>query len=70
MSTKFLLRYKTIVSKFKRANVIFLWKNQIPEHIIDKDGRKPDPERAAAIKDMAAPDNIASLQSFLVLANY
>ena len=30
-------------------------------HIIDKDGRRSDPERAAAIKDMRAPDNIASL---------
>ena len=39
-------------------------------HIIDKDGRRPDPERAAAIKDMLALDNIASLQSFLGLANY
>ena len=39
-------------------------------HIIDKYGRIPDPERAAAIKDMLVPDNIASLLSFLGLANY
>ena len=38
--------------------------------ILDKDGRKTDPELAAAMKDMPAPDNIASLQSFLGLANY
>ena len=38
--------------------------------MIDKDGRRPDLERAAAIKDMPAPDNIVSLQSFLGLANY
>ena len=39
-------------------------------HIIDKDGRSPDPERARAIKDMPAPDNVTALQSFLGLANY
>ena len=39
-------------------------------HIIDKDRRRPDPEQTTAIKDMPAPDNIASLQSFLGLANY
>ena len=38
--------------------------------IIDKDGRRPDPERATAIKDMPAPDNVTTLQSFLGLANY
>ena len=39
-------------------------------HIIDKDGRHPDPERATAIKDIPAPDNVTTLQSFLGLANY
>ena len=39
-------------------------------HIIDKDGRRPDPERTTAIKDMPAPDNVTTLQSFLGLANY
>ena len=39
-------------------------------HIIDKDERRPDPERATAIKDMPAPDNVKTLQSFLGLANY
>ena len=39
-------------------------------HIIDKDGRRPNPERATAIKNMPAPDNVATLQSFLGLANY
>ena len=39
-------------------------------HIIDKDGRRHDPERARAIKDMPAPDNFTTLQSFLGLANY
>ena len=39
-------------------------------HIIDKDGKRPDPERTAAIKDMPASDNIASLQSFIRLVNY
>ena len=32
-------------------------------HIMDKDGRRPDPEWAVAIKDMPASDNIASLHS-------
>ena len=39
-------------------------------HIIDKDRRRPDPEWATAIKDMPAPDNVTTLQSFLGLANY
>ena len=48
----------------------FVEKIKYRGHIIDKDGRRSDPERAAAIKDMPAPDNIASLQRFLRLANY
>ena len=47
--------------------MIFSWKKN---QITDKNSRRPDPEQAAAIKDMAAPDNIALLQSFLGLANY
>ena len=39
-------------------------------HIIDKDGRRPDPERATAIKDIPAPDNVMTLPSFFGLANY
>ena len=39
-------------------------------HIIDKYGRRPDPERAEAIKNMPAPNNVQALQSFLGLANY
>ena len=37
---------------------------------MDKDGRRTDHERATAIKDMPAPDNVTTLQSFLGLANY
>ena len=49
----------------------FSWKKiKYLGHIIDKDGRRPDPKWAAAIKDMPAPNNIALLQSFLGLANY
>ena len=44
----------------------FMEKIKYLGHIIDKDGRRLD----AAIKDMPAPDNITSLQSFLELANY
>ena len=39
-------------------------------HIIDKNGCRPDPDRAAAIRDMPEPHNVATLQSFLGLANY
>ena len=39
-------------------------------HIIDKDRRRLDPERATAIKDMPVPGNVTTLQSFLGLANY
>ena len=39
-------------------------------HIINKDGRRPDPDKATAIKDMLAPDNVQALQSFLGLANF
>ena len=39
-------------------------------HIIDKNGRRPDPDRSTAIKNMPEPTNITSLQSFLGLANY
>ena len=38
--------------------------------IINKDGRRPDPDRATAIKDVPAPDNVQALQSFLILANF
>ena len=38
--------------------------------IIDSDGRKLHPERAEAIKDMPAPDNMAKLQAFLRLVSY
>ncbi len=34
-------------------------------HIINKDGRRPDPDRATAIKDIPAPDNAQALQSFI-----
>lgn len=39
-------------------------------HIIDEEGRRPDPERATAIIKMPAPKNLAELQSFLGLVNY
>ena len=33
-------------------------------HIINRDGRRPDPERANAIRNMPASDNVQALQSF------
>ena len=38
--------------------------------IIDHKGRRPNPKRMEAIKNMPIPDNITKLQSFLGLANY
>ena len=57
--------------KVKEAKCEFCMnKTKYLGHIIDKDGRRPDTERATAIKDMPAPDNVTTLQSFLGLANY
>ena len=69
-SRKFLLRFKTIVSKLKKPNVTFHGKIKYLGHILDKDGRNLDPEPAATIKDMTAPNTIASLVSFLGRGNY
>ena len=38
--------------------------------IIDQKGRKPDPERAKAIKNMPSLDNVTKLQAFLHLTSY
>ena len=38
--------------------------------ITDEKDRRPDPNRTNAIKNMPAPTNVSSLQSFLGLANY
>ena len=48
----------------------FLDKIKYLGQIIDKDGRRPDPERSLAIKNMPEPHNVTTLQSFLGLANY
>ena len=57
--------------KLKESNCdFFMEKINYLGHIIDRDGRRPDLDQAAAIKDMPAPNNIATLQSFLGLANY
>ena len=48
----------------------FMEKVKYLGHIIDKEGRRPDPERSTAIKNMPAPHNVSTLQSFLGLANY
>lgn len=48
----------------------FMEKIKYLGQIIDEHGRRPDPDRSSAIRDMPAPENIASLQSFLGLANY
>ena len=39
-------------------------------HIMNRDGRQQDPERAKAIRNMPAPDNGQALQSFLSLVKF
>ena len=54
--------------KVKEAKCdFFLSEMKYLGHLINQDGRRPDPDRATAIKDMPAPDNV---QSFLGLANF
>ena len=48
----------------------FLPKIKYLSHIIDIDGRRPDPERVNAIRNIPAPDNVQALQSFLGRANF
>ena len=38
--------------------------------IIDKEGRRPDPQRTEAIEKMPAPNSVTKLQSFLGLVQY
>ena len=57
--------------KVKEAKCDFFW----PEikylgHIINRDGRRQDPERANTIRNMPVPDNVQALQSFLGVANF
>ena len=57
--------------KVKEAKCDFI----LPEikylgQIINRDGRRPDPERANAIRNMPAPDNVQDSQSFFGLANF
>ena len=49
--------------------VFFLEEFKYLGHIIDNNGRKPDLDRATAIKNMPASGNSTELQSFLGLAN-
>ena len=39
-------------------------------HIINSNGHQPDQERANAIRNMPAPENVQALQSFLGLVNF
>lgn len=47
----------------------FLQKIKYLRHISDKDGWRPNPDRATAIREMPAAENIVQLQSFC-LENY
>ena len=56
--------------KIKESKCDFFFKRiKYLGHIIDENGRKPDPEKSTAIREMPAPNNVTSLQSFLGLAN-
>ena len=59
------------VSKLKKAKCDFFFQAEITYfgHIINKDGRRLDPEMVTAIKDMPARDNVQARQSFLGFAN-
>ena len=59
------------VFKVKEAKCdFFLPEIKYLSHIINRDGRRSDPERANAIRNMPAPDNVQALQSFLDQANF
>ena len=38
--------------------------------MIDLKGRKQDPTRSSAIKNMPTPTNVSAIQAFMGLANY
>ena len=38
--------------------------------IIDQNGRRPDPEKVKAIKEMPSPTNVRTIKSFLSMINY
>ena len=71
MFTRFFAKIQDYGFKLKESKCdFFIEKIKYLGYIINRDGRRPDPDRAAAIKDMLAPNNIATLQSFLGLTNY
>lgn len=48
----------------------FMKKIKYLGQIIDKEGRRPDPQRTEAIEKMPAPDSVTKLKSFLGLVQY
>ena len=57
--------------KVKEAKCdFFLLEIKYLGHIINRDGRRPDPERANAIRNTPVPDNVQALQRFLGLVNF
>lgn len=70
MFGKYLRESTNMDSKLKMQNVSFFLKFRYFGQIIDQHRRRPDPERATAIRNMPAPENVSTLQSFLSLANY
>ena len=57
-----------MVSRSRNQSVNIFWKELSTWDIIDENGRKPDPERSTAIREIS--NIVTSLQSFLGLANY
>ena len=49
---------------------IFYEADNIFRQITDKNGRRPDPERAETIKNTPSPSNVTNFQVFSGLVNY
>ena len=57
--------------KVSEANCdFFLPEIKFLVHIINRNGRRPDPDRVNASRKMPAPNNVQALQSFLGLVNF
>ncbi|EGT45549.1 hypothetical protein CAEBREN_25839 [Caenorhabditis brenneri] len=61
---EFGMRMKLEKCKFLMEEIRFLG------FIVDKNGRRPDPEKIAAIKDMPAPKDVTQVKSFLGLIQF
>lgn len=58
------------VSRVPRERSFFQPRIKYIGFIVDKERRRPDPQKITAVADMLAPTNITTLRSFLGLVNY